>query len=132
MGTDMSQVLIVGRSQINKVVVAKIVERSGLRPVTEAPDKAARVLRVAMPGLVILDGGADNKDCDAIIETIVAMRRGSGKPLPCVILLSNKTGDPRSLSLSSAIDEVVAKPITPERLQPVVDDMVARGRRLGL
>ena len=129
MTTDMSQVLIVGRSQINKVVVAKIVERSGLRSVSEAPESAGRALSGSKPVVVILDGGADNKDCDAIIENIVALRRANGTSLPSVILLSNKTGDQRSLSLSIAVDAVVAKPITPERLQPVVDELVMRSRR---
>jgi hypothetical protein len=43
-----------------------------------------------------------------------------------VILLSNRPGTPESLSLSSAVDIVVAKPITPERLQPVVEKLLGR------
>ncbi|TIW92860.1 MAG: response regulator, partial [Mesorhizobium sp.] len=75
-------------------------------------------------GAVVLDGGADNKDCDALISGIDALRRISGKALPSVILLSTKTGTPESLGLSSVIDAVVAKPITPERLQPVIDRLI--------
>ncbi|RWG02967.1 MAG: response regulator, partial [Mesorhizobium sp.] len=36
-------------------------------------------------------------------------------------------GTPDSLGLSSVVDAVVAKPITPERLQPVIDRLVGRG-----
>ncbi|MET3523571.1 response regulator [Mesorhizobium abyssinicae] len=124
LATDFSQVLVIGRSPINRVVVAKIVEKSGLKPISESPETAAKALRGLIPGAVVLDGGADNKDCDALISGIDALRRISGKALPSVILLSTKTGTPESLGLSSVIDAVVAKPITPERLQPVIDRLI--------
>jgi CheY-like chemotaxis protein len=123
---DPSQVLVVGRSPINRVVISKIVERSGLKPISESPDTAAKVLRSLIPGAVVLDGGADNKDCDNLMSGIDALRRASGKPVPPVILLSTKNGTPESLGLSSVIDVVVAKPITPERLQPVIDRLISR------
>ncbi|MEO5321823.1 response regulator [Mesorhizobium sp. CC13] len=123
---DLNRVLVVGRSQINRVVVAKIVERSGLRPVTEGPDTAELALRSLAPGTIILDGGSDNRDCDALLPSIVSLRLASGSNLPAVILLSTKAGTPESLSLSTAVDIVVAKPITPERLQPVVEKLLGR------
>ena len=123
---DPSQVLVVGRSPINRVVISKIVERSGLKPISETPDTAAKILRSLIPGAVVLDGGADNKDCDNLMSSIDALRRASGKSLPPVILLSTKNGTRESLGLSSIIDVVVAKPITPERLQPVIDRLINR------
>lgn len=123
---DPSQVLVVGKSPINRVVISKIVKRSGLKPISESPDTAARILRSLIPGAVVLDGGADNKDCDDLMSSIGALRRASGKSLPPVILLSTKNGSSESLSLSDIIDVVVAKPITPERLQPVIDRLVGR------
>jgi len=125
---DLSRVLVVGNSQINRIVVAKIVERSGLKPVTENPVSAVRVLPLMFPGLVILDGGPDNKDCDSVIAGVVALRRVSGKNLPSVILLSNRNGDPASLSLGGAIDAVVTKPFTTEQLQPVVDRLIEKAK----
>ncbi|RVD64055.1 MAG: response regulator [Mesorhizobium sp.] len=123
---DPSQVLVVGKSPINRVVISKIVERSGLKPISESPDTAARILRSLIPGVVVLDGGADNKDCDNLMSSIDALRRASGKSLPPVILLSTKNGTTESLGLSGIIDVVVAKPITPERLQPVIDRLIGR------
>ncbi|MEV8645915.1 response regulator [Mesorhizobium ciceri] len=123
---DPSQVLVVGRSPINRVVISKIVERSGLKPISESPDTAARILRSLIPGAVVLDGGADNKDCDNLMSSIDALRRASGKSLPPVILLSTKNGTTESLGLSGVIDVVIAKPITPERLQPVIDRLIGR------
>jgi CheY-like chemotaxis protein len=125
---DLSRVLIVGKSQINRIVVSKIVERSGLKPITETPVSAVRVLPLMFPGLVILDGGPDNKDCDGVVAGVVALRRVSGKKLPAVILLSNRTGDPTSLPLGGAVDAVVTKPFTTDQLQPVVDRLIKATR----
>ncbi|RAZ85678.1 response regulator [Mesorhizobium hawassense] len=124
---DFSRVLVVGKSSINRVVVSKIVEKSGLKPISESPETAEKALAGRLPGAVILDGGADNKDCDRLMSAIDALRRASGKPLPAVILLSTSNGTPESLGLSSMVDAVVAKPITPDRLQPVVERLVGRG-----
>ncbi|UCI07260.1 response regulator [Mesorhizobium sp. B1-1-8] len=124
--TDLSRVLVVGKSSINRVVVSKIVEKSGLKSISEPPETAAKALNSLVPGTIILDGGPDNKDCDRLMPDIDALRRASGKVLPSVILLSTRNGTPQSLGLSSMVDAVVAKPITPERLQPVIDRLVGR------
>ena len=125
---NLSRVLVVGVSQINRIVVARIVERSGLKPVTETPAGAVRILPLMFPALVILDGGADNKDCDSVVAGVLALRRVSAMNLPAVILLSNRNGDPASLALSSAVDAVVTKPFTTEQLQPVVDRLIKKAR----
>jgi len=126
--TDFSHVLVVGKSPINRVVVSKIVEKSGLKPISESLEMATKTLRTLIPGAVVLDGGPDNKDCDALMSAIDALRRASGRSLPSVILLSTKTGTPESLGLSSVVDVVVTKPITTERLQPVIDRLIGLGR----
>jgi CheY-like chemotaxis protein len=121
-------VLVVGKSQITRVVVSKIVERSGLHPVSESPENAQRTLAAVRPGTVILDGGADNCDCNHLFDAISAQRRVSERNMPRVILLSNRLGTPQGLTLGPTVDAVVAKPITPESLQPVVDRLLAAGR----
>ena len=125
---DFSKVLVVGKSPINRVVVSKIVERAGLKPISEAPEGAERALRAHAPGTIVLDGGADNKDCDGLIAGIAAARRTGGHA-PAVILLSNRVGTPESLDLPNIVDAVVAKPITPECLQPVIDRLAGGGHR---
>jgi CheY-like chemotaxis protein len=127
MPTDFSRVLVVGRSSINRVVVSKIVEKYGLKPISEPPDIAEKSLTGVIPGAVILDGGPDNKDCDRLLSGINALRRASGKALPCVIMLTTRNGTPESLGLSSVVDAVVAKPITPEGLHSVIDRLIGRG-----
>lgn len=124
---DLSRVLIVGNSQINRIVVAKIVERSALKPVAETPAAGLRVLPLMFPGLVILDGGPDNKDCDSVMAGVVALRRVSGRNLPAVIMLSNRNGD--RASFSGAVDAVVTKPFTADHLQPLVEQLVKAARQ---
>lgn len=127
-GANLASVLVVGKSQITRVVVSKIVERSGLRPSAESPDNAAQLLTALRPGTVILDGGADNCDCNHLLAGIATQRSLSDRNLPRVILLSTRNGTPESLSLGAMIDAVVAKPITPEALQPVVHRLLETAR----
>lgn len=125
---DFSRVLVVGKSPINRVVMSKIVERSGLKPISETPETAGKALELFVPGTVVLDGGAENRDCDCLMPVIAAARRLAGAPTPSVILLSNSVGTAQSPELSSLIDAVVTKPITPEQLQPVIERMAGRVR----
>lgn len=124
-GDNLNSVLVVGRSQVTRVVICRIVERSGLRPVAEPPDSAERTLAGLRPAAVVLDGGADNRDCNHLLDAIEAQRRLSPHKTPRVVLLSNRNGTPESLALGATVDAVVAKPITPEGLQPVIDRLFA-------
>lgn len=127
-GINPFKVLVVANSPINRIVMAKIVERAGLQPMVASPATAAAMLQPLVPGAVILDGGADNKECDGLIPAVAAARHGAGGTLPAVILLSNRIGTPHSLGLPELVDVVVAKPITPEKLQPVIERLIALAR----
>ena len=123
-----SLVLVAGRSEITRVVVSKIVERSGLRSACESPEASVRLLELLAPATVIIDGGADNHECDDLLSAIATARRATGRSFPSVILLSTRNARPEDLSLAHIVDAVVAKPITLDRLQPVVDRIAARAR----
>lgn len=111
--------MIVGRSRITQIVVARIVEGLGLRPLVESPESAIHALRSVLPGIVVLDGGAENHDCETLMPMLAALRRSAGGARPALVLLSTRqaAGSPAA---SGLIDAVVAKPITPEQLQPVL------------
>jgi CheY-like chemotaxis protein len=121
-------VLVVGRSRINAVVVSKIVERSGLHSVTELPERAWAALRGTLPALVILDGGAANGDCEALMSPLGEIRQSVGRQIPAVILLSTGNFPEVDAAHAGVVDAVVSKPILPELLQPVVDRLVGWGR----
>ena len=127
--TNLSLALVAGRSRINCLVVSKILERCGFKPTSDTPEELARRLHTLRPGLVVLDGGVDNRECDVLIAGLADMRRLSANRTPCIVLLSTAVGGGgTSLSLSTIIDAVVAKPITPEALQPVVERLIAKVR----
>ncbi len=121
---DLSRVMVVGRSRITQVVVAKIIEGLGLKPIVETPETAVKALRSLLPGIIVLDGGPENCDCEALMPAIDTLRRATGGLRPALVLLSTRLGNPAILSLSSSFDAVVAKPITPEQLQPVLSQLL--------
>ncbi|MET3661648.1 response regulator [Aquamicrobium ahrensii] len=117
---DLSRVMVVGRSRITQVVVAKIVEGLGLRPLVESPESAMQTLRSVLPGIVVLDGGPENRDCETLMPALAALRRETAGLRPALVLLSTRMAPSGNPLLSSPVDAVVAKPITPEQLQPVL------------
>ena len=125
---DDLQVLIAGHSRVTRVVVSRIVERSGLRPHSVTPAEAEKALGAVVPGVLIVDGGSDNHECDGLLASVARLRQVRGAEVPAVILLSNVNGTPRSLGLDPVVDEVVTKPLTTEHLQPVVDRLAVRAR----
>lgn len=125
---DLGKALVVGRSPINRVVVSKIVEKSGLRPLSVDPETALKTLQSLVPGTIVLDGGADNRDCEMLMTPLLALRRLSGRNAPSVILLSTRIMDADDLSALAPVDAAVAKPITPELLQPVLERLLERLR----
>ncbi|MEO3386450.1 response regulator [Mesorhizobium sp. CAU 1741] len=117
--------LVVSTSPINRIVMGRIAERAGLKVVAETPESAASVFLSRSPGLVILDGGHDDRECECMMESLSARRQASIGKRPVVILLSNRNPLPDPLP-GQYIDAVVAKPITPDRLQPLLQSMMDR------
>jgi CheY-like chemotaxis protein len=122
---DYALALVVGSSRINQVVVSKIVERAGLKVACEPLAAAKEVLTSRCPATIILDGRAEGEEGNAFIEAVASQRMLSGGKLPIVILLAdvNDQGDAPAM-----VNAVVAKPITPDRLQPLIQTMLERVR----
>jgi CheY-like chemotaxis protein len=127
---DISLALVAGRSPVNRVVISRIAERLALKVLSEDPEAALRVLRRRHPGLVILDGGADNRDCDGLLPVLAEQRLLFPDGLPLVVLLSNQHAPRESVHCANVVDAVVAKPVMPETLQPALHSLLERiGRR---
>lgn len=129
---NLSLVLVVATSQINRIVISRTVERAGLKVIAETPEEAGELLERLRPGTVILDGGADNCECDMLFDRLAGLRRGTGSTLPNIILITTANGTAETLAPGRIIDAVVAKPITPEILQPVVMRLVEQAREQAL
>lgn len=117
---DPSLVLVVSRTPVNRIVVTRIAERCGFRTIAADPAEAPDLLSRALPGVVILDGGGDNRDCDGLVDDLAFRRAGLGGASPAVIFLATATDLPEGLAMAAIVDAVVAKPITPEGLQPTI------------
>jgi CheY-like chemotaxis protein len=127
-GFNLSLVLVAATSKVNRIVVSRIVERAGFKAIAEPPEQAAPLLETLRPVIVIVDGGADNREGDAVLDRLAGLRRANGCELPRVILLTTTNGTPEKLAPGRLVDAVVAKPITPERLQPLVGRMIEDAR----
>jgi CheY-like chemotaxis protein len=125
---DFDLALVVGSSPINRVVVSGIAERAGLRVIAASPQEAPVALLSKWPGTVILDGGADDRDCDSLMESLAAQRLASGGRAPFVILLQNAGPERIRLQRGGTVDAIVPKPIRPDRLQPLIRSMIDRVR----
>lgn len=125
-GINRSLVLVVGESTINCVVVSRVVERMGLKVKSERPNVAAATLLSMEPAIVILDGGAQNRDCDVLLNDLREKRNASEGLFPAVILLSTANHGTQDVAIAPVVDMVVAKPLTVDRLQPAIESLRAR------
>jgi CheY-like chemotaxis protein len=115
-----AQILVVSQSKVNLAVIVDIIKRSGLRCDPALLSDAERLLKAKRPDLVLIDGGPENADMHALSAAIGNLKRSSdGKPMR-VLLLSSQSGTPQSIGTPSIVDEVVAKPITLDTLQPAL------------
>lgn len=118
--------LVVGSSPVNRIVVARIAEQTGLKVIAETPERADAVLLSRMPGIVILDGGPGDRDCACLMDRLTAQRMAGPNAKPFVILLSGSGRSRTQLAKDGSFDAVVAGPITPERLAPLIRGMMDR------
>jgi CheY-like chemotaxis protein len=125
---NLSLVMVVCSSQINRIVLSRIVERAGLKVVCETPDQAGSALQAHMPGMVIVDCGAMNDECHALAPALVAQRRVARSNLPMLVALSAAALPPES-PFKHLADAIVAKPVTPEKLQPTIERLIEDARK---
>ena len=117
--TGHGRILVVAASPINRIVISRMVERVYLKAIAVAPEAALDALATKSPALVIVDGGG-NGDLDGLMSSIISQRQAQAKDLPRIVLIIEPSQQ-ESLSYEGVVDAVVAKPITPEALQPVVE-----------
>ncbi|WP_235679327.1 response regulator [Aquibium microcysteis] len=98
----------------------------GLKVKSERPNVAAVTLLSMEPAIVILDGGAQNRDCDVLLDDLRQQRDASAGLFPAVILLSTANHGTQDMPIAPVVDMVVAKPLTVDRLQPAIESLRAR------
>lgn len=126
--SDYGLALVVCSSPINRIVVSRIAQGVGLKVLAETPEDAGAALEARMPATVILDGGADNRECEHLMERLATQRMAADGRTPLVILLTNANPQAHDTACDPVIDAIVAKPITPERLQPLIHRLIEQLR----
>ena len=124
---DLSLVMVVCSSPINRIVVSRIVEQAGLKSLCETPEHAVEALSARRPGMIVLDCCVNCTEHHPIVPAIVDHRRASGSTLPMLVVLSTKAVPADSLFIGVA-DAIVPKPITPDALQPRIEFLVEEAR----
>ena len=117
-------VIVVSTSQVNLIVLSRIVERARLKAVNCEPERAGAHIARIDPLIVILDGGSDMRECDAALGPIAVQKRMSDGARPHVVLLTVRNMQPDDVDMGGLIDSLVAKPVTPERLQPLIETVL--------
>lgn len=128
---DLSQVLVVAASPINRIVLSRIAERAYLKASAMEPGEAGRTLAAAAardrsPGLVIVDMDAALGNAGSLIDLLSALRSASPRRLPLVVGVVSNCETTTLPALQ--FDATVVRPVTPETLQPVIERLIAGAR----
>lgn len=126
-----ARVLVADGNQVNRLFVARALEREGCR-VREAAsgDEAARLLQEAPADLVVMDlpGGGDGLE---LAQRLRAGEFSAAARTPVVALTANALCEDRERCLAAGMDEVLAKPVSAAALTRALRLVLARSRALG-
>lgn len=124
---NLSLALIVFSSPISRIVVSRIAAQACMKVACEPPERATEALFSQRPGLVILDCGPNHEELYPIATAIVDQRRACVSRLPLLIVLATKSV-PADSPFATIADAIIAKPITPDALQPKIEQLVRDAR----
>jgi CheY-like chemotaxis protein len=125
---DTTLVLVGASSPVNRIVTSRIIQRCGLKTMEADLESLEEAARGNSPCIVVIDQDADH-DCTRLLEGLARLRNASAQRLPLLVKLSlTMTAQQTSSGQDDEIDAAVAKPVTPEILQPVIDRLIVQAR----
>mgnify|MGYP001359654960 CR=1 FL=1 len=113
------RIIVVAASPINRIVISRMIERIYLKTAAVSPEAALEAVATNRPVLLIIDEGSHG-DLDALLQAVADLRQSSASDFPRIVLIvePSRLGNP---GYDGIADAVIAKPIMPETLQPVVE-----------
>lgn len=121
---DPGLALVVAASPVTRIVVSSIAERAGLRTHSSTPGQAQPLIAGRLPAIALLAGGADSDANNQLMEQLAALRRPAGRTqAPFIVFLANSNS---SRPMDDMADIVMAKPVTLDRLHPIIRDLMDR------
>ncbi len=119
-------VLVAEDDEVNALIVAAFLDSLGVRSerVADGRQAIARAMReVERPELLLLDCRMPVMDGPTAAREIRRQERVQGRPrLPILALTAATTDADRTLCMDAGIDDVIAKPFTPEQLARAMRD----------
>ncbi len=117
--TNRKSALIVSETQVNRIVVSRIVESTGMKTLSMTPPQALGQPQQQLFSLVVIDGEPGMALAAEIIKQYSTGPHLTDAGKPAIIFLSTSMTLPEGIE-TDAIDAVVAKPLTPDRLEAEV------------
>lgn len=111
--------LIVSETQVNRIVVSRIVESTGMKTLSMTLPQALGLSHQQQFALIVIDGGPGTASAAEVIRRFSTGPQLAEVGKPAIILLSTSMALPEGIE-TDAIDAVVAKPLTPDRLEAEV------------
>lgn len=104
--------LVVSRSPVNSVVVSRVVQDCGIRPVTSNPDNAIEIMRASLPLLVVMEVCQEPGVLTPLLSHISSI--GNAPPVICLI-----NGSQAKLP-DYAFRAIAKMPITVDVFRPLI------------
>ncbi|WP_173934874.1 response regulator [Chelativorans sp. Marseille-P2723] len=121
----MNCVLVVAPSPIDRIVISRMTERIYLKPIAVGPEEALDTFSAHQPALVIIDKSVRDDLLEPLLSQIAERRLGSAGRLPRTLMIGKTRMQDELSSFANAVDMAIAKPITPEILQPAIERLMA-------
>lgn len=114
--------VLVAASPVNRIVISRILERCGLRVIAAEPPSTAHACAREPVAMVVLDCKGDGSEHEDLLAKLTGLGSTNGGA-PRIVLLATKSA--RAEASANGIDAVLAKPVTEDKLQPLVERLLA-------
>ena len=123
-GPDTNRVLVVAPSPIDRIVIARTIQRIYLKPVSAAPEEALHVLIADPPVLVVVDRAIKDELLNPLMDELSRRRRISEGSLPRILMIETARERAHTPPFAGVVDMTISKPILQETLQRAVERLI--------
>ncbi len=116
--------LVIGASRVNNVVVSRIVQDCGIKPVASNATEAIGLLEDTSPILIVLEGKLDADGVSCLLEKLTSKQETGNAP-PTIYLTSDGAREVTGYRFSA----IAKMPVTVETLRPLIDRLASEHHR---
>lgn len=119
-------VLAIGNSPVNLIVISRIAEGTGLSSQMAAPPVLSNQMRNMAGAIIVLDEPLDDPHREHFVRELVKLRQSNEKGHPFLVILSNQDHEQLHVQLQPLVTALIRKPFTSDQLQPMLAELSAR------